>query len=160
MGGLALRAPVLAALFLLLAFANLAMPGSANFVGEFLILFGLFKVKLVIAIVAFTGVALAAVYTLRAFIRTMHNRVGPNADSREIPLRDLVVVAPLVIVVLALALYPQFGLDRSERTVKAVIAPAQLTAYPGTPIGAGSSASAKQPDVQTLRDAGLLGGGG
>ena len=47
MGGLALRAPVLAALFLVVALANLAMPGSSNFVGEFLILLGTFNSKLV-----------------------------------------------------------------------------------------------------------------
>ena len=76
MGGIAFRAPVLAALFLIVALATLAMPGSANFVGEFLILLGLFNAKLAIAIIAFTGVALASVYMLRMFIRTMHNRVG------------------------------------------------------------------------------------
>ena len=78
MGGIAFRAPVLAALFLIVALATLAMPGSSNFVGEFLILLGVFKAKLVIAIVAFTGVVLASVYMLRLFIRAMHNRVGPD----------------------------------------------------------------------------------
>src|SRR6201985_3756139 len=81
MGGIAFRAPVLAALFLIVALATLAIPGSSNFVGEFLILLGVFKAKLAIAIVAFTGVVLASVYALRLFIRTMHNRVGPRSDS-------------------------------------------------------------------------------
>ena len=54
MGGLAFRAPVLASLFLIAALATLAMPGSANFVGEFLILLGLFETKLAMAIIAFT----------------------------------------------------------------------------------------------------------
>ena len=81
MGGLAFRAPVLAALFLIVALATLAMPGSANFVGEFLILLGLFETKLAISIIAFTGVAMASVYMLRMFIRTMHNRAG-RASSR------------------------------------------------------------------------------
>jgi hypothetical protein len=83
MGGLALRAPVLATMFLIVALANLAMPGSSNFVGEFLILLGVFNAKIVICIVAFTGVALASVYTLRLFIRAMHNRDGPQVMSRE-----------------------------------------------------------------------------
>src|SRR6266508_4725846 len=77
MGGIAFRAPVLATLFLVVAFANLAMPESSNFVGEFFILLGAFQSKIVIAMVAFTGVALASVYTLRLFIRAMHNRGGP-----------------------------------------------------------------------------------
>ena len=52
MGGVAFRAPVLATLFLIVALATLAMPGSANFAGEFLILLGLFNAKLVFAIIA------------------------------------------------------------------------------------------------------------
>ncbi len=55
MGGIAFRAPVLASLFLIVSLATLAMPGSSNFVGEFLILLGVFKAKLAIAIVAFSG---------------------------------------------------------------------------------------------------------
>ena len=116
MGGLAFRAPVLATLFLIVALANLAMPGSSNFVGEFLILLGVFNSKIVIAIVAFTGVALASVYTLRLFIRTMHNRVAPNAESRELSLTDAVVLVPLVAVILFLAVYPQFVLKRTSPT--------------------------------------------
>ena len=72
-----MRAPVLAALFLIMTFATLAMPGSANFVGEILILFGTFEDKLVYGLVASVGVVLAAVYMIRVFQRTMHNRVGP-----------------------------------------------------------------------------------
>src|SRR3954465_14545906 len=82
MGGIAFRAPLLASLFLIVALANLAMPGATNFVGEFLILLGVFNAKLAICVVAFTGVALAAVYTLRMYVRTMHNRVGEKVASR------------------------------------------------------------------------------
>ena len=76
LGGVAFRAPVLATLFLIVALATLAMPGSANFAGEFLILLGVFNSELAIAIIASTGVAMASVYMLRAYIRTMHNRLG------------------------------------------------------------------------------------
>jgi NADH-quinone oxidoreductase subunit M len=120
MGGLAIRAPVLATLFLVVTFATLAMPGSSNFVGEFLILLGVFQTKLAIAIVASTGVVLAAAYALRLYIRTMHNRTGPRVQSREIELRDGLVLVPLVLAILAIALYPQFALQRSERTVTSI----------------------------------------
>ncbi len=80
MGGIAFRAPVLATLFLIVAFATLAIPGSSNFAGEFLILLGLFKSKLVISAIAFAGVVGASVYALRLFIRAMHNRVGPRVS--------------------------------------------------------------------------------
>jgi NADH-quinone oxidoreductase subunit M len=130
MGGIAFRAPILATLFLIVVLANLAMPGSSNFAGEFLILLGVFNSKIVIAIVAFTGVVLASVYTLRLFIRAMHNRTGPRVTSREIALTDGLVVAPLVAVILAIALYPQVALSRSERDVKASIALAKAKAAP------------------------------
>src|SRR3954470_19212885 len=130
MGGLAFRAPVLAALFLIVAFANLAMPGSANFVGEFFILLGTFNSKIVIAMVAFTGVVLASVYTLRLFIRAMHNRVGPHVESREIALTDGLVLAPLVALIVAFALYPQVALSKGEGAVKASIAQAKALTAP------------------------------
>ena len=98
MGGLAFRAPVLAAMFLVVALANLAMPGSSNFAGEFLILLGVFKAKAAIAVIAFAGVAMASVYTLRLFIRAMHNRVSSTAQSREMTLADGLVLVPLVLV--------------------------------------------------------------
>jgi NADH-quinone oxidoreductase subunit M len=135
MGGVAFRAPVLAALFLIVALATLAMPGSANFAGEFLILTGVFKAKIVYAIVATAGVAFAAVYAIRLYQKSMCNRVGPNVASREMSFGDGAVIVPIVAVILALALYPQFVAKRSERSVDAsVIVPAQQAARnPATP---------------------------
>jgi NADH-quinone oxidoreductase subunit M len=124
MGGIAFRAPVLATLFLIVALATLAMPGSSNFVGEFLILLGVFESKMAIAFVASIGIALAAVYGLRLFIRAMHNRVGASVESREIALRDAVVLVPLVAVILFFAVYPQLALSRGEDSVVSTIAPA------------------------------------
>jgi len=82
MGGIAFRAPVLATLFLIVALATLAMPGSSNFVGEFLILLGVFKAKLAISVIGFVGVVGASFYALRLFIRSMHHRPRPQVASR------------------------------------------------------------------------------
>jgi NADH-quinone oxidoreductase subunit M len=119
MGGIAFRAPVLASLFLIVTLAMLAMPGSANFVGEFLILLGVFESKLAVAIIASTGVVLASVYALRLYIRSMHNRQGPAVTSFEMSLRDAVVIVPLVLAILAFALFPQRALDAGEPAVQA-----------------------------------------
>jgi len=135
MGGLALRAPVLAALFLIVTFATLAMPGSSNFVGEFYILLGVFQEKLVIAIVATAGVVMAAFYALRLYITTMHNRTGPDVQSREIELRDGLVLVPLVLAILAIALYPQFALKRSKPTVTSIVPTAEGVASGWTRYG-------------------------
>jgi NADH-quinone oxidoreductase subunit M len=128
MGGLAFRAPVLTTLFLIITLANLAMPGSSNFVGEFLILLGVFKAKIVFSIIAFAGVVLASVYSLRLFIRAMHNRVGPNVESREMRTADGIVLVPLVLTILAFALYPQVALYKGEASVTRAVAPAQQAA--------------------------------
>jgi NADH-quinone oxidoreductase subunit M len=130
MGGVAFRAPVLASLFLIVALATLAMPGSSNFVGEFMILLGVFRSKLAIAVIAFAGVLGAAYYALRLFISTMHNRPGARVASREIQLVDVAAIAPIVLAILALAFYPQFILRRSEPSVKAAVASAQALTQP------------------------------
>jgi NADH-quinone oxidoreductase subunit M len=135
MGGLAMRAPALAALFLIVTFATLAMPGSSNFVGEFYILLGVFQEKLVIALVASAGVMMAAFYALRLYITTMHNRTGPGVESREIELRDGLVLVPLVLAILAIALYPQFALKRSEPTVTSIAPTAHAVASGSTTYG-------------------------
>jgi NADH-quinone oxidoreductase subunit M len=124
LGGLATRAPVLAALFLVIVLGNLAMPGTANFIGEFYILIGVFQSKIAFAFVASIGVALAAYYSIRLFQGTMHHRATENSDSREIGLRDAVVVAPLVACIVALALYPGLILGRADSSVEATTAAA------------------------------------
>jgi NADH-quinone oxidoreductase subunit M len=125
-GGMALRAPVLAALFLIVALATLAMPGSANFIGEFYILNGLFQAKIVFAFIAITGVAMSAYYALRLYQHAMHNRPPSQQKngiaSREIDWRDGLVLTPLVLCILALALYPQLILHRTAPTVQQTVA--------------------------------------
>jgi NADH-quinone oxidoreductase subunit M len=126
LGGMARRAPVLAALFLITAFATLAMPGSANFAGEILVLFGTFEENLVYGLVASAGVVLAAVYMIRVFQRTMHDREGPAVESRELSRLDLAAIAPLVAVIVAVGVYPNYVTERSERATVAHIRGAQL----------------------------------
>jgi NADH-quinone oxidoreductase subunit M len=123
MGGIAFRAPVLATLFLIVSFANLAMPGSSNFIGEFMILLGIFQSKLAIALVASVGVVGAGFYALRLFIGAMHNRTGRSVRSFEIRRPEAIAIVPLVIVILVLAFYPQFGLSHSETSLKATLVP-------------------------------------
>ncbi|MGA7705324.1 MAG: NADH-quinone oxidoreductase subunit M [Solirubrobacteraceae bacterium] len=131
MGGIAFRAPLLATVFLVVALATLAIPGSANFVGEFLILLGVFKAKLAIAVIAFAGVVMASVYALRLFIRAMHNRVGPSVKSRELSRMDALVLVPLLAVIVFLALYPQGALKRSEKSAMASVSAAHAALTPG-----------------------------
>jgi NADH-quinone oxidoreductase subunit M len=136
LGGMATRAPVLAAVFLIVTLATLAMPGSSNFVGEFYILLGVFQSKVVYAFVAAIGVALAAYYSIRLFQRTMHNRVPSGVESREISLRDGAVLAPLAACIVGLALYPGLVTKRADPSVQ-------------DKIGAVESAAAGPPSAGT-----------
>jgi NADH-quinone oxidoreductase subunit M len=150
MGGMAMRAPVLAALFLIVTLATLAMPGSANFIGEFYILNGLFQAKIVFAFVAISGVAMSAYYALRLYQRTMHNRKAEGVESREIGWRDGVVLAPLVLCIVGLALYPQLILKRTDESVKQAVAaacgPVFVTGSTVTTLGGGSTTSSSASD--------------
>jgi NADH-quinone oxidoreductase subunit M len=128
MGGIAMRAPLLATAFLIITFASLAMPGSGNFTGEILILLGVFQTKLAFAVVAFAGVVMASVYMLRVYIRSMHNRTGPDVDSREIDGDNGLVLLPFLAAILLFALYPQIELHRAEPSVNAVVRPASSAA--------------------------------
>src|SRR4029079_2255038 len=127
---MAFRAPVLAALFLIVSLATLAMPGSSNFIGEILILFGTFENKLVYGLVASVGVVLAAVYMIRLYQGTMHGRVGALVEPREIDRVNLAAVVPLVAVVVALGLYPHFVVHRTERDTGDAIAKASQAGAP------------------------------
>jgi len=133
LGGMAFRAPVLAGIFLVTALATLAMPGSGNFIGEILILFGAFEDKLVYGLVASVGVLLAAVYMIRLYQGTMHGRAGPAVESREIDGVNLAAVAPLVAIVIALGVYPNFVVHRTERdTTQAIERPQNVAKFGST----------------------------
>ena len=150
MGGIAFRAPVLAALLLILAFANLAMPGTANFVGELLILFGTFEDKFTWGLIAAIGVVLASVYMIRFFSRTMHNRPGEGVQSREACALELGVIAPVAAVIVALGVYPQVILNGTEQafsdtTVTAAEPAPADTEGPVGPPGASETENLQQP---------------
>jgi NADH-quinone oxidoreductase subunit M len=95
------------------------MPGSGNFVGELYILFGIFDQKLAYGIVATAGVALASVYMIRFYQRAMHNRTSPDVESTDATRWELGLILPLVAVIVALGVYPNFVLSRSEKSTTA-----------------------------------------
>lgn len=125
MGGLAKKAPVLAVIFLIVTMATLAIPASANFIGEFFILNGLFEVDAAWAIIASVGVALAAFYALRMYQRSMHNPLPDGVDSREISLRDALVVIPMVAIVVVLAFCPQLVLNETSSATDSTVTTVQ-----------------------------------
>jgi NADH-quinone oxidoreductase subunit M len=127
LGGLARRAPVLAACFLLVALCWLAMPGTGNFVAEYLVLLGQWRLNPWVAIVASIGIVLAAAYALRLLIGTMQNARGSAVpeDAPEMRRFDAAVLGTAIGALAMLSLAPQLGLGPSETATRAVITPAR-----------------------------------
>jgi NADH-quinone oxidoreductase subunit M len=115
-------APVLGGFFLAALFAGIGLPGFSGFIGEFLSLLGTFVYDRPYAIVATFGVILAAVYSLWAFQRAFTGKPrGENAKMRDVTVREVVVVAPLIALSLFLGLYPKPALDRIQPSVKRAV---------------------------------------
>ena len=94
-------------------------------------------------LIAFTGVGMAAVYSLRLFIKTMHNRVGADVTSRDINFREGLVLVPLVAVIVALAFVPQFALHKGEETINRSVSAAGAIS--------GSDVLATHPEITVIR---------
>jgi NADH-quinone oxidoreductase subunit M len=124
MRGLQKAAPVLAAAFTVVMMASIGVPGLNGFVSEFLVLSGTFITHRWWAVVAVLGVILAAVYLLWAYQQVFH---GPPRDEKDERVRDLgllerAVMAPLIILIVFLGVYPKPVLDRINPSVDQLIA--------------------------------------
>lgn len=125
-GGVARVMPVYAGLFLVVALSSLGLPGLNGFVGEFLILSGTFGVFRTMAILGAVGIVLAAVYLLWAYERvfTGPERL-PHAERksrwRDVSVREVVVLAPILAAILWLGVYPRPVLERIEPSVERVL---------------------------------------
>jgi len=111
-GGVQKVAPILAGTFLVAGLATLSLPGLAPFISEFLVLIGSFTRFPVLAVFAALALVLSAVYVLWAYQRMM---TGPVTDGNErlgdLRPRELAVVAPLIVLLLVLGIYPKVALD-------------------------------------------------
>jgi NADH-quinone oxidoreductase subunit M len=107
LGGLSRRAPLLAAVFLVLALATLGMPGLNGFVGEYLILLGTYARSWTLLIIAAVGVVLAAWYTLRLYQGTMNGEPQPDAGTAEIGAVETSVLAPLAAMAVLIGVFPE-----------------------------------------------------
>lgn len=107
-GGVQKVAPVLAGTFLIGGLATLSLPGLAPFISEFLVLVGTFTRYPVIGIVATLGIVLAALYVLVLYQRTMTGPVKAEVNGMpDLRVRELVVVAPLIALLIFLGVYPK-----------------------------------------------------
>jgi NADH-quinone oxidoreductase subunit M len=140
MGGLWARFPYLPPIMLFFSAASLGLPGLGNFVGEFLILAGSFKVAPIVTMISASGLILAAVYSLILVQKAFHGRLkGTDAHGHadtskleDLNLRELAMMGTLMLLTLGLGLYPQPVLDTASAAMKHVeqlysVAPAALS---------------------------------
>ncbi len=125
LGGLAKRAPVLAAVFLVVALCWLAMPGTGNFVAEYLVLLGQWRVAPWATIIASIGVVLAAAYALRFMIGALQNLRGAAIaeDAPEIGKLEASLLGLCIAALAVVALVPQLGLRPSEEWSRNAVYP-------------------------------------
>jgi len=123
-GGLVNRMPLYAVVFMIFTLANVGLPGTSGFIGEFLTLVGAFKANTWVAFLATVGVILSAAYALYLYRRMIFGPLEKPA-LRAIPdmnFREIVVFTPLVILVLLYGFYPAPLLDVTAVSVKKLVA--------------------------------------
>jgi NADH-quinone oxidoreductase subunit M len=117
-GGLAHRMPIFAFVFMVFTMANVGLPGTSGFIGEFLTLIGTFKVNIPVATFATLGVILSAAYALWLYRKMVYGALKPAVEGiRDMGLREAVIFAPLVILTILFGIAPKPVLDMSSASI-------------------------------------------
>jgi len=121
-GGLVNRMPLYAAAFMVFTLANIGLPGTSGFIGEFLALIGTFQVNTGVATFATLGVILSAAYALWLYRKIIFGRLKPSlAGIMDLDRREIIVLAPLVALTILFGVYPRPVLDMSAASVTALL---------------------------------------
>ena len=122
-GGLVYRMPVYAFAFMVFTLANVGLPGTSGFVGEFLTLLGTFRVNNWVATLATLGTILSAAYALWLYRKVIFGKLTKPSlfNIKDIGWREMVVLAPLVILTIVFGIYPKPVLDMSATSVTQLI---------------------------------------
>jgi NADH-quinone oxidoreductase subunit M len=122
-GGLVNRMPLYALTFMVFTMANVGLPGTSGFVGEFMTLLGTFKVSLPTAFFATTGVILSAAYALWLYRKVVFGAlVKPSLMSiKDLTLRECVTLFPLIALTILFGVYPKPVLDMSAASVQQLV---------------------------------------
>ncbi|MFA8440449.1 NADH-quinone oxidoreductase subunit M [Yoonia sp.] len=122
-GGLVNRMPAYALIFMFFTMANVGLPGTSGFIGEFLVLMGIFQVNTWIALFATSGVILSAAYALWLYRRVVFGDLIKESlkTITDMGTRERVIFAPLVAMTLLLGVYPALVLDIIGPSVSALV---------------------------------------
>jgi NADH-quinone oxidoreductase subunit M len=142
--GLQSPAPVLAAAFTVAMMASIGLPGLNGFVSEFLILSGTFLTHRWWAVAATVGVILAAVYLLWAYQQAFHGTPDEaNKKTRDLRWSERLVVAPLLVLIVLLGVYPKPVLDRITPAVNQLIQRVDSVTHTQQPGAGGETAAGR-----------------
>jgi NADH-quinone oxidoreductase subunit M len=122
-GGLVQRMPRYAVALMIFTLANVGLPGTSGFIGEFLTLIGTFQVNSWVALLATTGVILSAAYALYLYRRVIFGVLEkPNLmHIPDLSMREIAILAPLVVLTLYYGVHPQPIIDASAASAEALI---------------------------------------
>ena len=134
--GLQSPAPVLAGLFTVAMMASIGVPGLNGFVSEFLVLIGVFLAHRWWAVVAIVGIILSVIYLLWAYQQVFHGQPRPeDATTRDLGWSERLIVAPLIILIVAIGVFPKPVLDRITPSVNQLVI--HIDKVTNTPIPSG-----------------------
>ncbi|RUU21958.1 NADH-quinone oxidoreductase subunit M [Mesorhizobium sp. M7A.T.Ca.TU.009.01.3.2] len=122
-GGLVNNMPKYATVFLIFTMANVGLPGTSGFVGEFLTMLGVFRVNTWVAFFAATGVILSAAYALWLYRRVIFGALTKDSlkGLLDLSLREKVIIYPLVVLVIFFGVYPAPVFDATAESVKSLV---------------------------------------
>jgi NADH-quinone oxidoreductase subunit M len=121
-GGLVNRMPLYALVFMVFTMANIGLPGTSGFIGEFMTLIGTFKVSIPTATFATTGVILSAAYALWLYRKVVFGVLKPSlAGIKDLTFREGLIMTPLVALTILFGFYPKLVLDMSAASVQQLV---------------------------------------
>jgi NADH-quinone oxidoreductase subunit M len=136
-GGLVNNMPLYAAAFMVFTLANVGLPGTSGFVGEFLTLIGTFKVDIWVATLATVGIILSVCYALWLYRKVIFGTLDKPALAalKDLDAREIIALAPLVVLTILFGVFPNLVLNLSSASV------ATLVENYGHALGAAKSAA-------------------
>jgi NADH-quinone oxidoreductase subunit M len=118
LGGLAKELPWLAAIFFIVLLTSIGLPGTSGFIGEFMILAGLFERYPLLAVICTSGVVLGAVYMLNAYQKLMFGKLKTGEKkSQDLNLREKIIFIPLVIMMVWMGIKPGYFIAKVEKSI-------------------------------------------
>ncbi|TIW93781.1 proton-conducting transporter membrane subunit, partial [Mesorhizobium sp.] len=122
-GGLVNNMPKYATVFMVFTMANVGLPGTSGFVGEFLTMLGVFRVNTWVAFFAATGVILSAAYALWLYRRVIFGSLTKDSlkGLLDLSTREKAIIYPLVVLVIFFGVYPAPVFDATAASVKALV---------------------------------------